>query len=191
VVPQGKSLLLSEPPAGQKKAGYVMLTPKTIDDVKSWIGVPNSVGQRRKFPSPSAADLAVLSVRTPLTDGRVQSLQNLAYQYVYGDSTVLTQHSAAISQILQIVAAKASISGFTGIYLFQDVDVLENAELKLAANLKVFFADNIRIWKGGRITLLGNIKIDCSSIVGDYTGPKLPDIVEASLNLGVISNFVV
>jgi len=82
VVPEGKSLTLSAPKAGQKTSGYVTLTPKTIDDVKRWLGVPDNVGKQRSFAAKSVSDLAV--VDTPaafaaLTKPQRHSLQTLAY----------------------------------------------------------------------------------------------------------------
>lgn len=185
VVPEGKTLTLSAPAAGQKKAGYVTLRPKTIDDVKRWIGVPDSVGKRRTFPPLQTSRLAFVggqAAGATLSKAQRVSLKDLADQYVNGDSSSLTHYSASISQILN----KAFVNG---VFLLQDVDVLPNAELKLAANLKVFTANNIRIWKGGRIRILGHMKVDCASIVGNYTAPKIPLVIESSLILGVLSNF--
>jgi hypothetical protein len=181
VVPQGKSLTLSAP--NKKMVGYVTLIPKTIDDVKRWIGVPNHVGKWRNLPIPSVSDLAVgatLAASAVLTKPQRVSLRNLANQYVYGDSTGVAHYSAAISAIL-------TNSSIAGLFILQDVDVLPNSELKLAANLGVFCANNIRIWKGGQITLLGDIKIDCQSIIGDYTARRFPTVLETSLGLGILS----
>lgn len=185
VVPQGKSLTLSAPAAGQKKAGYVTLQPKTIDDVKRWIGVPDNVGKRRNFPVLNASDLASVasqSTAASLTKAQRVSLTNLAYQYVNGDSSVLAQVRDSISRLV----ADGVING---LYFLKDVDVLPNSELKLAANLKVFFARDIRIWKGGQITILGAMKVDCASIVGNYTAPQTPSVIDDAISLGSLSDF--
>lgn len=185
VVPEGKSLTLSAPAAGQTKAGYVTLQPKTIDDVKRWIGVPDNVGKRRSFPAVQTSRLAFVGDEAPgatLSKAQRVSLRDIADQYVNGDSSSLTHYSVSISQILN----KAIING---LFFLKDVDVLPNAELKLAANLKVFSANNIRIWKGGRIRILGHMKVDCASIVGNYTAPKIPLVINTSLLLGDLSNF--
>jgi hypothetical protein len=184
VVPEGKSLTLSAPAAGKSAPGYVTLTPKDIADAKLWLGVPDPVGKRRKLRALSPADLALArgaAAAAKVTPEQHTSLQALAYQYVYGDSTALANDAATISKVV-------SGGSIVGVFL-QNVDVLPNAELKLAANLKVFFANDVRIWKGGRIVLLGNIKVDCNSIVGNYTAPKIPIVLNPSLNLGIIANF--
>lgn len=184
VVPEGKSLTLSAPASGEKRVGYVMLAPKTIDEVKRWIGVPDNVGKRRTFPVNTKSDLAMVdsqSTFAALSKSQRVSLRTLAYQYVQGDLTQLAHLSQSISQIL----ANATIGG---LYLLKDIDVMPNSELKLAANLKVLFANNIRIWKGGTIRILGHIKMDCASIIGEYTAPAKPIVMQSSLALGVLEN---
>lgn len=189
VVPEGKSLTLSEPPAGTKKPGYVSLSPKTIDDVKRWLGVPDSVGKRRTLAPLAKSTLSVLAAPAKLTEESLPALRAAAYQYIYGDSTALSQHTGALSQVLQLERVKSSLTGIAGIFLLQDVDVLPNAELKIAAGIKVFYANNVRIWKGGKITILGHVKIDCASVQGNYTAPKAPSPVAGSLNLGLVTDF--
>lgn len=187
VVPEGKILTLAGPLSGKKKTGYVTLIPKTIEDVKRWIGVPNEVAKRRSLPAALVSDLAI--VDTPaafaaLSKVQQQSLQSLGYQYVYGDSSTLTQYGPTLSQL----AVNQSIISIIGLFLAKDVDVLPNAELKLAANLKVFLADNVRIWKGGKIRFLGNLKFDCVTMVGEYVAPRLPTATDVG-DLGVLTDF--
>lgn len=185
VVPQGKSLMLSAPAAGQKKMGYVTLQPKTIDDVKRWIGVPDNVGKRRSLPALNTPELALLDSQSTvesLTKAQRVSLKNIAYQYVNGDSSSLTHLSALLSKLV--------FNGIiNGVYFLKDVDVLPNSELKLAANLKVFSARDIRIWQGGQIRILGAMKVDCASIIGNYTAPQTPPIIDDAIALGVLSDF--
>ena len=45
--------------------------------------------------------------------------------------------------------------------------------LTVGASVKVLVAANIYIWKGGELRIVppGPAKIDCYSIIGNYTGP--------------------
>lgn len=185
VVPEGKSLTISPRRTPQPTSGFVTLEPQSIDDVKQWIGVPDSVGRLRNLNKPTSG-LALLEkpedVRA-LSTAQRQGLQDLAHQYVYGDSTQALAYKSSLTQL----AVNGSVSG---VFLLADVDVLPNAVLKLAKGLKVFFANNIRIWQGGEIHLLGDVKIDCASLTGKYTAPKRPTVHQPSLDLGKIAHIV-
>jgi len=184
VVPQGKTLTLSAPASGQKANGYVRLTPTSIDDVKKWIGVPDAVGARRTFTSASVSSLAVVNSPAALKAAPApqrQSVRTLAYQYVYGNSGSLAHLSPTISHLVT--------SGYiNGLFLLQDIDVLPKAVLHVAKSLKILFANNIRIWKGGEIKFDGDLKVDCSMMEGNFTQVKIPSVITASLNLGVLTD---
>jgi len=185
VVPEGMSLTLSAPPAGEDSSGYITLRPQTIDDVKRWIGVPDEVGRRREFSCEPVSELALVDSPADfakLAQSQRQSLRELAKRYVYGDSAVLSQYKTTLSHLLEDAFIQ-------GIVLGADVDVLPGAQLQIAANLKVFVARRVRIWTGGRIKLLGDTKIDCASIVGKYTGLHFPVVNPVALHLGVLSEF--
>jgi hypothetical protein len=184
VVPEGKTLTLSAPPSGQKVNGYAKLTPKSIDDVKRWIGVPDNVGARRTFAPVAVSHLAMVdspAALKALPALQRQGVRTLAYQYVYGNSATMAHLSPTFSHLVA--------SGYiNGLFVLQDIEVLPKAVLNIAKNLKVLFANNIRIWKGGTIKVDGDLKMDCASMTGNYTNPRLTIVNEVALNLGVLAN---
>jgi hypothetical protein len=153
--------------AERAPAALVRLVPKTIDDVKRWIGVPDELGAKRacgcKLPSAvpsagSAADIAALpgSMR--------RALYELAYQYVYGDSRPV----AAFKPVLNYFVDQSWINLFA---IRQDINIYDHAVLTVGANIKVLYARNIYIWEGGLLKVTDDAKIDCVSIIGHHRGP--------------------
>lgn len=146
--------------------GLVRLKPKSLDDVKRWIGVPDEVGAKRacgcEMPSAirgggSPAEFRKLDVAMRRT------MYDLAYEYVHGDS----RRVAAYKPHLNVIVNRAVI---TGVFFRQDIDIYNGAVLEVGADIKILFARHIRIWVGGLLRITGDAKIDCVSITGEVTG---------------------
>jgi hypothetical protein len=187
VVPKGKKLHLSALVHKELPVGYIKLVPKTMEDVKRWIGVPDSVGKSlEQFRQPlhripfvsSPADYEKLT----RPDRRI--LRDIAYRYVYGDSAIYAHYLPVINNLLTSGATAA----LTCVCFLQDIDVLPGSVFELGTDVNVFAAGNIRIWEGGTISLLGNTSVDCTSIVGRFAFHTIPNVWGSIVNLGVLTN---
>jgi len=179
IVPPDKVLSLGLSDLKQAKAGIVQLKPKTISDVKQWIGVKDEVGRKR----PVAAMPQITSLT--LSDDRTLALRNqadsrgvhqLAEMYVLGDSAAVKHLEPAINKLL----IDASI---LGIFSIHDIDVY--GTLNIDPSVRVLVARNIRIWGKGVIRVRGQVKIDAVSITGAARGFTIsPDVLKAIPRIG-------
>jgi hypothetical protein len=94
------------------------------------------------------------------------SMHQLAYEYVHGDSSRV----AVYKPLLDYMLDRAFINGF---FLRQDIDIHDNAVLELGADIKLLYARHIRIWPTGQLKIVGDSKIDCVSIKGNYKPPEV------------------
>jgi hypothetical protein len=164
-VPPDTRMLLSTERVKEGHPALVRLQPKTIDDVKKWIGVPDELGAKRscscKLPS-SIPGVGSASEIRQLHPGARRALQDIAEEYVHGDS----RRVAAYKPYLNYLVDRSWIN----IVILPDIDIYNGAVLTIGSSIKVLWARNIRIWKGGLLKITGNAKIDCASIQGEYTG---------------------
>ncbi len=142
------------------------LTPQTIDDVKSWLGNPNSAFVRTPATHTGAPPIAVRPARVPapsvlppvvLHPGvehsarEIAQLHSLANAYVYG-------HSENVSAA-QLPALNAWIAGLKiklPIFVFNNITVASGAVLDVKVN--ALFANYITVEYTGRIKLRGGSK---------------------------------
>jgi hypothetical protein len=165
VVSAGKHVRLSGLETKSNGAGLVRLQPKTIDDVKRWIGVPDTLGARRKCCAEPAAAVPGVTSAGELRKLDMQerrAVHDLADEYVNGDS----RRVASYGPLLNHLVDRAVI---TGIFLRQDIDIHKGAVLEIGKDVKVLFARHIRIYRGGLLKLTGSTKIDCVTITGDLS----------------------
>jgi len=182
VVPTGKKLRLSAQGLKQLPRGYATIVPKSMEEVKKWIGVPESSGAAVERSRPPLRIDRVPFVTSQdefdkLGGGDKKILRDIAYRYVYGDASIYNQYLPAINNLL-------THSALNGVFILLDVDVLPGSVLEIAADVGVFFAADIRIWAGGVISLVGGTSINCISIVGNYKNPISPVLSGAVANLG-------
>jgi hypothetical protein len=165
-IPAETRMLLSAEGVKDDHPALVRLQPKTIDDVKRWIGVPDALGAKRscscKLPSaiPGVASAAELRQLNP---NARRALNDLAYEYVHGDS----RRVAAYKPMLDYLVDRSWIHI---VLIRNDIDIHSGAVLTVGASIKVLWAGHIRIWKGGLLKITGDTKIDCLSITGEYFG---------------------
>jgi hypothetical protein len=157
--PDGVLHLSSE--RGQtEERGFVTLRPRSIDDVKSWIGVPDDVARQRQCAPDCPPAVSLVGGPTELrnlTQPQLRGLYRLGETYVHGDSRL----AAPFRETLNYLVVDAVI---IGIFVRKDLDVF--GLLEIGADVKILFARHIRIWPRGKIRFLGNSKIDCQSIEG-------------------------
>jgi hypothetical protein len=163
VVAPGTYARLSSVESKSRGPGLVRLTPNSLDDVKRWIGVPDELGAKRCSCATVPAEIPAIANADDfrkLDHNSRLAVHDLAYEYVHGDSRRL----AAYKPWLDHLVADAAIHG---VFFREDIDIHRGAVLEIGKDLKVLFARNIRIWRGGLLKITGPVKIDCVSIVGN------------------------
>jgi hypothetical protein len=165
-IPADARMVLTSEKAKEGHPALVRLEPKNIDDVKRWIGVPDDVGAKRgcscKLPSavPGVASASELGRLHPEVR---KSLYDLAHEYVHGDSRRVAAHKPTLDYLVDR-------SWINVVAIRKDIDIHKGAVLTIGHDIRVLFARHIRIWQGGLLRIVGDSKIDCLSIVGEYVG---------------------
>jgi hypothetical protein len=143
------------------------LTPQTIDEVKSWIGNPNSAFVRSptmpitggtpiairptRVPNPAMSPPAVIHPGVEHSAKEVAQLHTLANTFVFG-------HSENVSAA-QLPALNAWIAGLKiklPMYVFNNITVSAGAILDVKVN--ALFANYITVEYTGKIKLRGGSK---------------------------------
>lgn len=178
VIPPGRKVVIDGEHRSQQ--GVVTLTPKSIDDVKNWIGVPDDTAAKQSCCSPlPTSNLQAVSSAAELRKLEPEAARNLrgiANAYVNGD----LRRVANYKPVLEYLLDRANI---TGIFLRRDIDIHRGATLEIGRNNRVLFARHIRIWTGGRLIIRGDAKIDCVSITGGVTF-TVDEFVTSAIALG-------
>lgn len=185
IVPPRKILEVSVEQLADKKRGMVELRPKSIAQVKEWIGIPNSVARRypRELPRLTNVRLGPPEVSRARTPALNRNLYQLAKAFVHGDSEGLDHYIPILDKLL----VEATI---VGIFLLSDIDVY--GTLDIAPSLKVLLARDVRIWGDGVIRFHGAGKIDCVSIQGKRKGFQIdPSILKVVPVLGKLRDLEV
>jgi len=158
--------------ADQKLAKQVTrLTPKTIDDVKAWVGVPDAAFAHPVTPITTPS--TVLPVHDAYTPDQTATLYAVARNYIFG-------HSSAVSpaQIPALNSWLKSIAGSINIILFQDIHVAANAKLVVNPSIAILFARYITIDQGGVIQIkCTHGSINCARITG-----AAPRVIPVAVN---------
>jgi hypothetical protein len=160
VVPEGRHVIIDGESIKQK--GIVTLAPKTIDDVKRWIGVPDETAAKGQCCRPPPSSIEAVNTASDLRKQGAAAAHNLravADAYVNGDSRRVAAYAPMLNHLLD----RASI---IGIFLRRDIDIHRGATLEIGRNNRVLFARHIRIWTGGTLLVRGDAKIDCVTISG-------------------------
>ena len=166
IVPANQHMRLSGERVKEDHPALRRLHPKSIDDVKRWIGVPDELGARRACSCKLPAAVPGAESASDLRRGDPKALRaayEVAHEYVHGDS----RRVAAYKPFLDKLVDRSWISI---ILLRPDIDIYNGAVLEVGSDIKVLFARHIRIWKGGLLKIRGDVKIDCVSITGNYHG---------------------
>jgi hypothetical protein len=140
---------------------FVTLTPKTINDVKSWIGTPDSAFAHPITPVTRPA--TVIPALQEFTAVQHTDLHSLSQSFVLGHSDTI-----AASQIPALNAWLVSINPQIFLFHYQDITVKAGATLTLASAVHVLFARNVTIEHTGRVVVKANhCKVDAARITGE------------------------
>jgi hypothetical protein len=146
----------------------VNLVPKSIDDLKAWIGVSDAAFAQK--PTPLVRSLAVMPVHDTYTVQQSATLHTIANDYIFGHSaSVSPVQLPALSAWLKFVAGSINLIGFL------DIHVAAGARLVVNSSITVLFANNIQIDRGGVIQLqASHVGINCATIQGTPELIRLP-----------------
>jgi hypothetical protein len=175
-VPMNQTVTLDA--SDQKLAAQLArATPKTIDDLKTWLGVPDAAFTQAA--APVARPMAVLPVHEAYTPDQSAALYGVARAYIFGNSAAVSQ-----AQIPALNAWLASIAGSISIITFQDIHVAAGARLVVNPSITVLFARYITIDQGGVIQVrCTHGGINCAGIKG--ASPRV-----IPLPIGPLPNFL-
>lgn len=164
-VASGQKVVLTAKDANQK-LHVRQLAPKQVSALKSMIGVPDAAVARTGHPVLSRPAVFSSRVSPQITSEQHISLWNSARSAILGHSASLSpMELAAVSQWI------GRINPNIIIILYEDITVASNAQLILAPDVHVLYANNILIEQGGQIISQATImKFDCASLKG-FDGP--------------------
>lgn len=149
------------------------LEPKSIDDIKRWIGIPDQafatvpvtssrspvVIHRTISPDSSIRSGIVIPSTARFHPDQVATLQIMARNYIFGhSSTVSVEQVPALNEWLKAQQIKIPI------FVFNDIHVAAGAVLNVKS--KVLFANHITIDKGGLIKMGNQSSIHAAGVKG-------------------------
>ena len=138
---------------------------KSVADLKRMIGLPDAVAQARCRRCPEGlAELPAptFNTKADLTPGQIGVLRLAAEEYVHGNSAIVSQFAPGIDRVIGLIS-NANIIGF----FYQDITVERNAVLTIDPSVSVLYANTVLIKRGGSIRVLGQIKMDFSTLKGE------------------------
>jgi hypothetical protein len=149
------------------KSSLTYLTPQTLDDVKAWLGTPNSAFARAPVAAnPGAPPIAVAPTRvahpttlppTVLQPSAthsvrdIEQLHSLTRSFVFGNS-----ETVSASQLPALNAWIAGLKIKLPIFVFANITVAAGAVLHV--NVNALFANYITVENTGQIKLRGGTK---------------------------------
>jgi hypothetical protein len=148
----------------------------TVSDLKRLIGTPDATVQAQ-CRCPEGLTQTVSPTFEKLTDlsaSQREVLRAASEEYIHGNSQLVESYVPAINKALSL-SGKARVT----LLPFFDIVVERDAVLTIDATVDVILANKVIIKLGGRIRLIGRVKIDCTSIQGEesfvsvFSGPVL------------------
>lgn len=136
----------------------VQLRPQSVEQLKSWIGVPDeAIGHLRTQDTGVAPAAVFHPLPNELTASDHSALHSMAHNFVFGNSSAVGISPHSLSEWL------TNIGTVINQYLFRDIEVAANAQLVIAPDVFVLFARYITVHPTGRILLRGTAtRIDCA-----------------------------
>jgi hypothetical protein len=136
----------------------VQLHPQSVEQLKSWIGVPDEAITHLRALDTGTAPVAVFHpLPEELTASDHSALHTLARTFVFGNSTAVGISPQSLSEWI------SRIGTVINQYVFRDIEVAANARLIVAPDVFVLFARYITVHPTGRIIVRGtSTRIDCA-----------------------------
>lgn len=167
---QIQNLSRQDPDLGNR---LIQLKPKTLQDLKDWIGVTDAAFGDLKLPSVPAPTPKLKALGKEITPEEDAVLSASAWQFVF-------RHSGAIGpDVIPILDDWLQRTSPT-IHFFQanDIHLSAGAQLVVAPDVFVIFAGHITIDETATILIQGfAIKIDCASFTSVSPFGSLPAFV--------------
>jgi len=155
-IASGQVLRLDAVSRGTPPRGHVRLRPRSIADLKRWIGVPDGV-----VPAPAGASLGgVVAARADRGDAALADLRDR--YLVDGRGLDCFEHA------LDAACRRESVHG---IFLDGDLELLPGSTLVVGRGVRILWARRVRVWRGSVIHLEGDVTLDCVSFEGQLESP--------------------
>ena len=132
------------------------LVPKSLDDVKRWIGVSDKAFKRVS----KIKEVTLVPIRARYSAVESSNLRKVAHQYVYGSTK-----SVSAAQISAMKDWFAKLNPGIIVIAVADIHVGAGATLVVDPSVPILFANHITIDPGGKILMRAtSSKIDCAGI---------------------------
>ncbi len=138
-----------------------VLRPKSVDDLKRWVGSPSGVfpGNHPRFGALSPIKDAG-GGRATLSPDQQVGLNAIANEYLYGNAQAVPEKDlAALSN--RFIQATV----FVPIFYYMDVVILDGATLEVGNGSSVFVCDTLTIHPKGTLRAVGDVRADISLLV--------------------------
>jgi hypothetical protein len=181
-VPKGTKMFLTNRPRSEYRENavqgvYRTLKPKSLTEVKKWIGIPDEVARKRRIlnvegpvgpaawrtartletvalPSPEKFEMA--KANAP----QRRMLKEVARNFVYGDSKTLVPAELAMAEQVLIGAVLVAVAS-------KNIVIEHDAQLVVQPDVWVLAANAIKIYQGGQLIANGTLMVDCVSMQGN------------------------
>ena len=142
----------------QLRKHVVQLRPQSVEQLKSWIGVPDEAITHLRALDTGNAPVAVFHpLPEELTASDHSALHTLARNFVFGNSAAVGISPQSLSEWVSRIGA------IINQYVFRDIEVAANAQLIVAPDVFVLFARYITVHPTGKILVRGtSTRIDCA-----------------------------
>jgi hypothetical protein len=165
-VADGENIRISVRDPGRYRPNAYSVKVKSVEHLKQMIGTPDEVIRTQGVCCPPEGLTETLPATfkelSDLSSSQRETLRLASDAFLYGLSSAVEAHRPAIN-----LAVNLSAAAIIGIITFNDITVQRNGVLTVDPSVSVLFANKVRIELGGRIRVLGPLKIDASSIEGD------------------------
>lgn len=142
----------------QLRTHVVQLRPQSVEQLKSWIGVPDeALTHLRPVASGDAPARVFHPLPEELTADDHSALHIATRNFVFGNSATVGVSAPSLSEWVTRIGALLNQ------YLFRDIEVAANAQLIIAPDVFVLFARYITVHPTGKILVRGtSTRIDCA-----------------------------
>ena len=142
------------------RRSYTLLRPESINDVKRWVGTPDSVfgHDHPRFGPVPHLDLKELDGGAQLGRDAMPALRAIANEFIHGNSKAVQQYEVLLDTYL-LARELINIS----IFFFTEVTIGDGAVLEVGKNSNVFVCDILHIHKNGTLSVVGDMRADIGS----------------------------
>ncbi|MGH2343975.1 MAG: hypothetical protein ACRDG4_02035 [Chloroflexota bacterium] len=141
------------------KHTFSLLKPKSVNDLKKWVGIPDSAFGHDQPRFGPFTEIATRRLESPvsLTGSDGKAIQAIAREYIYGNAQSL---SASQTELVNRYISLATDQIAVSIFYFTTVTIDDGAVLEIGNGSSVFFAEVLRIHRNGTLAVVGDVRAD-------------------------------